>query len=254
MKELKQYSYICWVLAINSVKVRYKNSFFGVLWGFLNPLALMYIFIFVFSGLFSDIENYPLYLLSGLIFWYFFSGSSNEIVFSFIRGSSILKSIAIPRIILPLSGLIANLIHLFFTLVPFFLVMHFYGLEWTFHLLFLIPAVLLFAVFTLGLSLILASVNVYFRDISMMWSTLLLFIFYCSPVVYGRTIVPERYDFIMKYNPITYFMQLFRDALHANQISDNSVWLGAGGMSLLFLIIGLLGYSKLQKGFVSNLG
>ena len=254
MKELKQYSYTCWVLAINSIKVRYKNSFFGVLWGFLNPLALMYIFIFVFSNLFSEIENYPLYLLSGLIFWYFFAGTSNEIVISFIRGASIIKSIAIPRIILPISGLIANIIHLCFTLVPFFIVMHFYGLEWTYHILFIIPAILLFAIFSLGLSLTLASINVYFRDISMLWSTLLMFIFYCSPIVYGRTIVPERYSFITNYNPITYYMQLFRDSLHANQISNISIWLAAASAAFLSVIIGLLFYSKLQKGFVSNLG
>ena len=100
----------------------------------------------------------------------------------------------------------------------------------------------------------LASINVYFRDISMMWSTLLMFLFYCSPIVYGRTIVPERFDFITKYNPITYYMQLFRDSLHANQLSDISTWLAAGSASFIFMFIGLLFYSKLQKGFVSNLG
>ena len=245
---------MCQVLAWNQVKVRYKNSFLGVLWGFLNPLGIMYIFIFVFSAVFADIENYPLYLLSGLIFWYYFANASNEIVFSFIKGQAIIKSLAIPRSILPLSGILSSFIHLLFTLIPFFIVMNFYGLVWSWHILFLIPSLLLFSIFILGLCLALASINVYFRDISMLWSTLLMFIFYSSPIVYGRTIIPDRFNFIVKLNPISYFMELFRSALYYNRIASIEVWAMAMAFSTLFLLLGYFIYRKLRKGFVSNLG
>jgi len=254
MQKLKHYAYMCHVLAWNQVKVRYKNSILGVLWGFLNPLGIMYIFIFVFSSVFVEIENYPLYLLSGLIFWYFFTNASNEIVFSFIKGQGIIKSLSIPRSVLPLSGILSSFIHLLFTLFPFFIVMNFYGLVWSWHIFLLIPALVLFTIFIFGLCLALASVNVYFRDISMLWSTLLMFIFYSSPIVYGRTIVPDRFSFIVKFNPISYYMELFRSALYYNRIAAIDVWLIATAFSFSFLLVGFMIYRKLRKGFVSNLG
>lgn len=251
---LSQYIYICRVLAWSNLKVRYKNSLLGVLWGFLNPLCIMFIFIFVFSGIMKEFENYPLYLLSGLIFWYYFANSTNEIVFSFIRGGSIIKSLSIPRIILPISGIMSTIVHLLFTLVPFFIVMSYYGLNWHWNILWIIPGLLLFSVFTFGLSLILASINVYFRDIGMIWTTLLMFLFYSSPIVYGRTIVPDRFSFIVEYNPISYFMEIFRSALYYTETPSARAFLIAFVFTVIQLIVSVLVFRKLKNGFIANLG
>ncbi|MGH2413617.1 MAG: ABC transporter permease, partial [Brasilonema sp.] len=100
------------LLAWKNIKLRYQNSALGFFWSILNPLIFLLIFVFIFSQAFSDIKNYPIFALSGLIYWNFFATSSSQILGSVLEGAGILKSIAIPALIFPLSAIYAALINL----------------------------------------------------------------------------------------------------------------------------------------------
>lgn len=246
---LKTYYETIKVVASKNLKLRYKNSFLGYLWTLINPLFLLAIFIFVFGHVVTNIERYPLYVTSGLLFWSFFVSSSNQIINKIIESGPILKSVNIPPIIFPLSALFSNLVNLLLSLIPFFGIMIFYGFRPDWGTLLLIPALFLFAIFTFGISLALCCMNVYFRDVEMFWTTITPALFYATPVVYK---VPPEISFAMQFNPFAHFMNLFHDIIYEGNIPSLERWIICILLATVTLTSGMLVYKMLRKGFISN--
>src|SRR6478609_1485752 len=188
-------------VATRNIKLRYKNSFLGFFWSLLNPLMYLTIFIVVFSRVFPSIENYPLFAITGLLFWNFFSTSSAQIINTIYEHAGILKSINVPPIVFPLSALVANLFNFVLSLIPFLILMFWFGLKLDLLLLTLIPFLILYSVFVFAISFMLACLNVYFRDISMFWNTVLPALFYATPVVYPVEQLPQSIRWLMLLNP-----------------------------------------------------
>jgi ABC-2 type transport system permease protein len=255
---LKTYYETIYVVAEKNLKLRYKNSALGFLWTLLNPLFMLSIFVFVFSKVINNVENYPLYVLSGLIFWNFFTTSSTQIINKIHESGGILKSVNIPPVIFPLSALASNLINFFLTLIPFVLIMTYFGYRPGLITLLIIPTLILFVIFTFSVSLTLASLNVYFRDIEMFWSTITPALFYATPVVYAA---PAEMGKFMLFNPFAHFMELIRDILYRSQFDEMAelVWndipfrfMTTSIITLVVFVISLFVYNKLKRGFISN--
>jgi ABC-type polysaccharide/polyol phosphate export permease len=246
---LKTYYETVKVVASKNLTLRYKNSMFGFLWTLINPLFLLLIFIFVFQHVVSDIKNYPLYVTSGLILWTFFVSSSNQIINKILESSSILKSINVPPIIFPLSALMSNLVNLLLSLIPFVGVMVFYGFRPDWNTLLFIPAILIFTVFTFGVSLTLCCLNVYFRDVEMFWGTITPALFYATPVVYR---VPAEMEKVMRFNPFSHYMNLFHTILYDGAAPSGMTWLICTSLAFVVMSFSLFVYRKLKDGFISN--
>ncbi|NEQ48867.1 MAG: ABC transporter permease [Leptolyngbya sp. SIO3F4] len=246
------YYYLITTIAIKSLKVRYKNSILGFMWSFLTPLLYLAIFTFVFSQVFPDIDNYPLYALTGLIFWTFFSSTTAQLTNSIVESSGVLKSINIPPIAYPAGTLIAQFINLMLTLLPFTVLMYAFGFRPQWSTLVLIPAMLFFAVFTYGLGLIIAAFNVYFRDVGFIWQVLTPALFYSTPIAFSSKWIPEQYLWILKFNPLFHFIELFRAILYYGTWGTALNWGVVAGISLAFLGLGYLFFKKLEPGFISN--
>ncbi len=246
---LKIYYETVKVVAAKNLKLRYKNSMLGFLWTLINPLFLLLIFIFVFRHVVSDIKNYPLYVTSGLILWTFFVSSSNQIVNKILESGSILKSVNVPAIIFPLSALVSNFVNLLISLIPFIGIMVFYGFRPDWSTLLFIPAILLFTIFTFGVSLTLSCLNVFFRDVEMFWSTITPALFYATPVVYR---VPVQMEKTMRFNPFSHYMNLFHTILYDGIVPGINSWLICLGLSTFVLLFSLFVYRKLKRDFISN--
>ncbi|HWZ21979.1 MAG TPA: ABC transporter permease [Cytophagaceae bacterium] len=246
---LKTYYETVKVVASKNLKLRYKNSMFGFLWTLINPLFLLLIFIFVFGHVVSGINNYPLYVTSGLIIWTFFVSSSNQIINKILESGSILTSINIPAIIFPLSALISNLVNLLLSLIPFIGVMVFYGFRPDWNTLLFIPAIIIFTAFTFGVSLTLSCLNVYFRDVEMFWTTITPALFYATPVVYK---VPPEMEKVMIFNPFAHYINLFHTILYDGNAPDAKSWLICIIMAVFVVLLSLFVYKKLKNGFISN--
>jgi len=253
LKKTKGYLELVTAVAIKNVSLRYKNSVFGFLWSLLTPLIYLLIFSFIFSHAFPDIENYPLFVLTGIIFWSFFSGSTIQIMNSVVESAGVLKSLNVPVIIFPLSALIAALINLGFSLCVFVLIMFFFGFQVSPATLVIFPAILLFSVFTFGLSLILCSFNVYFRDVGILWNTLTPALFYFTPVAYSYQLIPEQYQWIARLNPLFHYIGLVREILYYNRLPSLKLIIITTTMSLVLLGAGLFLFNKLRRGFFPNL-
>jgi ABC-type polysaccharide/polyol phosphate export permease len=239
-------------LAVKTIKLKYKNSLLGFLWSMINPLMYLLIFTFIFSNVFLDVDRYPLYALIGIVFWSFFSTSTIQVIESIINSSGVLKSINIPAIAFPLGAQIAAVFSLLLTLVPFTILMMVFGLQVGWETFLFIPILILFSLFTFGISLLLTSINVYFRDVQLAWSSLLPAIFYSAPIAYASNLIPSNYVWLVKLNPLYYFINILRDVLYDNTLPNLHDFLVAFALSFVFFGLGIIMFNRLKKGFVSQ--
>lgn len=239
-------------LGMKTIKLRYKNSIFGFLWSMMNPMIYLMIFTFVFGQVFSEIDRYPLYALTGLVFWIYFSTTTIQVIESIINSSGVLKSINVPTIAFPLAAQLASLISLFLSLIPFFILMLLFGLKLGWESLMFFPVVILFTFFTFGVSIILTSFNVYFRDVQMAWSSFMPAIFYCTPIAYTSSLIPEKFLWVIKLNPLYHYIGALREILYFNQVPSAGTFLLLGGIGILTLMVGIWIFTRLERGFVSQ--
>ncbi|MBK8144315.1 MAG: ABC transporter permease [Bacteroidetes bacterium] len=199
-----------YALSKRNVILRYKHSLIGFLWGFIKPLIYLLIFIVIFSAQFSSVKNYVLYATSGILVWFFFSNIVSQGVQSIIQASGIIKSVKLPVLLFPLAEVATELFNLALALMVYFVVMHWFGMVYSIQLIWLIPILFIFSIFSFSIAIFLAALNVYFRDIGILWNTIQPAIFYLTPIAYTEALIPERFSFVIKLNPIYYFIKLFR--------------------------------------------
>lgn len=239
-------------LAIKTIKLRYKNSFLGIFWSMLNPLLFLLILMLVFSKI-NHIENFGLYALSGLVFWNFISASILQVLTSFIDNASILKSINLHPFSFPLSAIVAALINLALTLVPFFILMFFLGYQLNFSILAVIPLLLITAVFILGIGMALGTLNVFFRDIQLLWTTIIPAFFYFTPIAYTPDLLPESTRYLLKLNPFYYFIESYHDIFYRSVVPNSFNLMVCSLLALFTFLLGYTLFKKYRKGFISNI-
>jgi lipopolysaccharide transport system permease protein len=244
-------------LVISDLKVKYANSILGFAWSMLNPLLMMLVLYFVFSNIFKENQNYyAIYILIGLLAWRFFLIGSTSALNSIVGKSSLVTKIYIPRQILTLSSVLSSLVSStleFAVLIPL-LVIFGPGLYWT--IIFFPVIQILFFFMIYGLSLFLASLFVYFRDLNQIWEVLLQLGIFLSPVIYPLSTVMNNVSanvaFFYMLNPITRVVVMFRDAFlygAVPKISDFAVVLAT---IAVLLSVGTLTFNKLSRRFAEE--
>ena len=134
-------------LIYKNLQLKYKHSALGFLWSILHPFLYLLIFLAIFSAAFPKIQNYPLYVLSGLVFWIYFAGGTMQLSSVFIKNAHLIKSLNINTIIYPITELGSELVSFLLGLIPFMVMMYFLGLHFSMNLLYIIPVILLFSLF-----------------------------------------------------------------------------------------------------------
>ena len=242
---------LIWNLVLRNLKIRYKSSVLGFLWTLLNPLFMALIYL-VFIGILRfkiDIRV----LLTGIIPWQFFVMCLSDSVNSVSGNTNLVKKTYFPRIILPFSMVIANLINYLFSLIVLFALLIFFKTNFGFNLIFLPVIILLQTSFIVGLSLIISCSNVYFRDTEHIVGVLLLAWFFLTPIIYPLSMVPERFLASYLLNPMASIVTLYR-AVFLGQALPGWQLLGLSlGISLIILIFGIWIFSKLEHYFADEL-
>ena len=205
----------------------------------------------MFKQQFSSIQNYVLFATSGLILWFFFSNLTNQSVGSIVGSAGLVRSLNIPVEFFPLSEMLSELFNLMLTLVVFMTVMHWFGMVYSLRLLFIVPCVILFALFAFGLNLFLCSVNVFFRDIGIIWNTIQPAMFYLTPIAYPESMIAPQYKLIIKCNPIYYFIKLGRGILYETQAPSWHLWLECIIIAGTMYIVGQFVFNRLKNQFIS---
>lgn len=245
--------YIILFFIYKNLQLKYKHSMLGFLWSLLHPFIYLLIFLAIFSTAFPAIPNYSLYVLSGLIFFLYFSNATSQLCNVFVKNTHLIKALNMPKTIYPLTELGSELISFLLGLIPFMFIMYYLGMDFTWNLLYLIPIIILFSVFIFAVGVILGSLNVFFRDVGILWMTINPALFYLSPIVYSFKIVPEQFKFIVKYNPLFHFMELVRNVIYEAQ-APSLHYVGRCLMiTAVAAILAVLAYRKTRNGFISNL-
>ena len=233
---------------------KYKHSFLGVLWSFVNPLLQIIVYAIVFPLIMrNNIEYYVVFMVCGLIPWNYFSTVINRASFTMIENGNIIKKVYFPREILPLSVvtsetvtfLISSIIIVAFTIG--------YGLGITINIVFYPILLVIQFILLLGISLFVSSITVYFRDLQHFIGVLLQLFFYATPIVYSIDAIPENFTWIFKFNPMTYIIEGYRDIFYYQTIPEMGSLLKVLVIGILVCITGYLLFNKLQKKFAEEL-
>ncbi|MBR4710687.1 MAG: ABC transporter permease [Clostridia bacterium] len=210
-EETARYRYLISRLVSRDFQNKYRQSILGVLWSFINPLLTMVVQYFVFSTLFHpQIENFPVYLMTGIIFFNFFTEGTTLSLQSITTNAALIKKVYMPRIIYPLSRVLFALLNVSITLIPLFLMILITGLPLTKAALLLPFPLICLTVFILGVGMILAALNVMFRDTAFLWGIVTLLWSYLTPLFYPEEIIPAAWIHVYHVNPMYQFIYFIR--------------------------------------------
>jgi len=249
-----QYSELVRNLTIKEFKLRYRNSILGFIWSLLNPLAMMIILTLVFSTLLrSGIENFPVFLLTALLAWRFFSISTSMSLSSIIGNAPLVTKIYFPRWLLVLSSNLANLIGSSLEFAAFLPLLVFLGMKITPLALFLPVILILEFILITGVSLILAALNVYYRDFNQIWEITLQIGFFLCPIIYRITLIPERYIVAYSLNPMTRVIESIRRILYYSTLPTLADFIIILVSGLVLLLLGYLVFRRLEPRFAEEI-
>ncbi len=246
MRELYRYRDLIWALVARDLKVRYRRSVIGLFWSMLQPLLTLLVLTVVFSTIFRfEVENYPVYALSGILFWNFFQQSIIASMNSLKGYAHILQKLPVPMAVFPVSTVISGIVNLVLALVPMLAIVVFTNHPVGPSLLFLPISILIAALFTLGAGLLLAPLAVFFGDVVELITVLLTLLFYMTPIFYPMGIVEgTRFHFLIRFNPARSILEVFRDPIYLQKIPPLSHLSVALGLALLALAVGAWAFRK----------
>lgn len=277
IEELPKYSYLLRSLVTRELKARYKNSFLGILWSLLTPLGLMLIFTVIFTTQGGNLREAPIFILTGIVPWQFFSGALTSGTTAVIGNSPLIKKVYFPRELLPLASLLSNLVNFLIAFGVLIIFLYVFGIGLTVHALW-VPFILLTQViFTLGLSLLLGAITVLYRDILMILDVVMLAWFFVTPIFYplsrftepviifGRAIESAR--IVRWLNPMASIVDAYRTVLWGTVIGagenqvvtpgpvsmDPGFFIRTFVTSVIVFIFGYLVFSRLEHLFGEKL-
>ena len=246
-----QYRELLFFLVWRDVKVRYKQTAFGVGWILLQPLLTTFVFTILFGRLLNvptgDIP-YPVFALAGLIPWQYFAGSLTRSSTSLVNSANLISKVYFPRLIIPLSGVFGGLVDLAVGMVLLLVVMLIYRITPTIAILAL-PLFLLLAMTTaLGFGLWLSALNVQYRDVGYLVPFVIQIWLFVTPVAYSAAIIPQQYRWLLGLNPMTGVVEGFRWALLGTPPPGQLFTLSLV-ISLLVLVSGLYFFRRTERTF-----
>lgn len=246
-----KYKFLIEQLVARDFKTKYKRSVLGYLWSFLNPLLTMIVQYVVFSTIFkSGIENYPVYLLSGIILFNFFSEAIGQGLGSIVYNASLITKVYVPKYIYPVTKVASTSINLFISIIPLLLAVVITGVKITPSIL-LLPFILgCLLVFCVGMVLMLSAAMVFFRDTQYLWGIISMVWMYATPIFYPEDIIPAHFRFIQTLNPM-YYMVKFARTILIDGVSPNPGLYGTCILSaVITCVIGAIIFKKTQNKFV----
>ena len=246
-----KYTFLFSELIKRDFKQRYKNTFLGIGWSLMQPLLMLLVFYIVFAHLFKQhTEHYVTYLFTGIVIFAYFRESTINGMFAFLSNAYIFKKIKISKIIFLLSKNIVSIINFLFSLVILFIFLYVDHLSLSFNSILLIYPIVLLFIFNFGISLILATLHIFLRDIRYLYEIIKMFLMYLSAIFYTIDIVPQEYRFYFLFNPLFCFIEFIRLIIINNSVPDITIFLTIFLYSILAVIIGSILYIKNRDKFI----
>lgn len=254
VKIFKKYKNLLAELTRKNVRLKYRNSWLGVFWSFLQPLLNMIVLSVVFGALLGrsakGIVCYPIYLFTGRLLFDFFSSATKQSMTSFRKNAAIIKKVYVPKYMYPLSSILSTFVTFSISLLCYICVWLFFKLtgisggsqlEITWHvLLFFVPMILIL-IFSTGVGLILSVLSVYFKDIEYIWDVLIRLLLYMVPILYPMSKITTNWIIMLiKINPLYSMIELFRQCVLYGTTMNWKLLVYAFVISVITLIFGII--------------
>lgn len=251
MERFNTYKFMFYELVRRDFILKYKRTFLGVLWSVLSPMMLLSIQILVFTNFFgSDIPHYTIFLFSGNLIYSYFSEATQSGLMALAANASIFAKVPMPKYLCVFSRNVASLINFALTLCIFFVFVYFDGLSFNWKYVLLIYAIFCMVVFNNGISLLLASLYMLFRDLSYLYNIFVLGLMYLSAVFYSVEIFSPWVRQLFLLNPLYVYINYFRLIIINGVIPGASYHLLMILYSLMALGAGWFVYKKYNNDFL----
>ena len=251
LRGIRRYRFLIGDLVSSDIKTKYRRSVLGILWSVLNPLLMMLVLTAVFSNIFKfQIQDFPVYYLTGYVIFNFVTEATNFSMTSILGAAGLIKKVYIPKIIFPLEKCLFSFVNMLFSLIAVVIVFLIIGV--TPHatmLMFPIPLIYTF-IFSLGLGLVLATLNTFFRDVGHLYSVLITVWMYLTPIIYPMDILPGWMQAIVRVNPLYHFVEMFRNVMIYGNLPTATEHIICLAYALIALFGGMLIFRKNQNKFI----
>lgn len=251
IRMIKRYSFLLRQLVRREFKTRYRGSFLGVLWSVLNPLLNMLVLSCVFSQIFHQVENYMLYILSGITVFTYFSEATQQGLGSIVNNFNLFGKVKVPKAIFPISKTLSSAISFVITTLIYLIISWCFGLRPTIYYLLIPVSLALVIVFATGVSFLLSTLDVFFRDTQHLYGVICTIWMYATPILYPlETTIPEKFQTVFRMNPMYHFVTFFRDIAYYGQAPSLNTTLAVIAWAFGTFIVGQLVFHKKQDDFI----
>lgn len=248
--ETQHFFELLWGMTEKELRTRYKYTIFGFLWMILNPLLQMLIIGFVFHFFMKQlIQNYYYFLLIGLLIWNFFSMSLSKSTPSIINERSLIKKAKFSKSIIPLSIILSNFINLLIAMALLTIPMLFLETLRIENVIYIFLSFILLISFTTGICLLCTALDVKFRDINFLVQTFIMFWFYATPIIYPLSIVPYKYYWLWRLNPMTSVLQFLQHGFLDMPLPGKAMIFINSAIIVITLAVGIIIFRKESKDF-----
>lgn len=236
------------------IRGKYKGSFLGILWSFINPLLMTLVYAIVFPFILKNTEpNYVTFLIIGILPWTFFTTVISQGTYCILANAGVIKKVYFPREILPISVVTSGLINFLISCLIILIFLIFSGIGLSIEILWLPLVILIQYILSLGIILITSAINVYIRDAEYIINFIVNMLFYATPILYKSDLfIGSKLEWIIRINPMATIITSYRDILFYHQIPNFNSLVIVIMMSVVLLMIGLVVFRKLEKGFAEE--
>ena len=252
-KELYHYRELLKTNVKKDIRGKYKGSFLGILWSFINPLLQVLVYALVFPYIMKvETENYLIFLICGIIPWTWFVTSISQGTTSITNNANLIKKVYFPREILPISVVTSGLINFLISCLIILIFVLLGGLGITWHLIFLPFIIIIQYLFTLALIFVLSAINVYVKDVEYIVSFIINMLFYATPILYTTEMFSGPILWLFRLNPLAHLINAYRDVFYVHHIPNLINLSILLGVSILLVVICYIIFKKLEKGFAEE--
>lgn len=253
-KELYNYRELLKTNVKKEIRGKYKASFLGVLWSFINPLLMVLVYAIVFPYIMRvQTENYLIFLICGVIPWNWFTNVISQGTTCITNNANLIKKVYFPREVLPISTVTAGLINFLISciIIVIFVLLGGCGLSW--HILLLPFIALIQYIFSLAVVFLVSAINVYVRDVEYMVIFIINMLFYATPVLYSfEMFAGTKMIWLFRLNPMAHIINAYRDIFYVHQMPNMINLLIVLLVSIVLIIICYSIFKKMEKRFAEE--
>ena len=249
--EILSRRYLLYQLASREIKARYKQSYLGIGWAVVQPLAMMVVFLFIFTKIVRvEVEgSYALFVYSGLLIWGLFSRSLTLLTDSMVSNANLIRKVYFPREVILLAGLVGRLVDFGIAFIVYIGLMVIFRVSPTLHFLWAAPIVLITLMLALGVCFFTSALEVWRRDIRSVVALVAQLWLYATPIIYPLAQVPEEWRWVSYANPMTGVVEGFRSAVLYGRMPDLALLAVSAAVALLLLVLGHLFFRHAEQSF-----